>query len=135
MNGKYAIMDILSNNAAVGAFVGSGSGARIYYNEVEQMAQLPVIVIKEDEIIAHDTKDGPSNLDEDLVYVSILGNSETSAGALAKAVRTAIDKVTGTYSGVIVVGIQFRTQRSDTERLTNKPTILIEQLYKIMTIQ
>lgn len=135
MNAKYAVMAILKADSTFGAIVGEQSGARIYYNEVEQTAQTPFAVIKEDEIQPNDTKSGPSTLDEDFVYVTHFAPSEQVAGQMASACRTALDRVTGIFGGVTICGSQFRTQRSDTEKLTNKKTITIEQLYKIMVQQ
>ena len=135
MNGKYAMMQILQADSTFGAIVGTGSDAKIYYNEVDQTAELPLSIIKEDSIEPRDTKSGVSTLDDDYVYITHFSKTEKQCGAMALAARNALDRMPGTYNSIVVKGIQFITQRSDTEELVNKKAITIEQLYKIMTQQ
>ncbi len=135
MNGKYAMMNILQNDSTFNAIVGSGTSARIFYNEVDQTTELPFSIIKEDSIEPRDTKSGVSTLDDDFVYITHFSATEKQCGAMALAARNALDRITGTYNSVVVKGNQFQTQRSDTEELVNKKVITIEQLYKIMTQQ
>ncbi len=135
MNAQIAIMNILQNDATFSAIVGSGTSAKIYYDEIMQTQQLPFSVIQTDSIDPHDTKDGVSTLDEDFVYVTHFAGTKKQVSDMSLAARAALDRTTGTKNGIIIKGIQFKTQRSDTERLVDKKVFTEEQLYKIMTQQ
>ena len=130
-----AIMNILQNDAGYSAIVGSGTSAKIYYDEVMQTEQLPFAVIQTDSIQPNDTKSGSSTLDEDFVYVTHFAATKKQVSDMSLAARTALDRNIGTFNSIIIKGLQFKTQRSDTERLVDKKVFTEEQLYKIMTQQ
>lgn len=135
MNAEIGIMEILKNDSSVTALVDSGSSSRIYYDEAMEGQQLPFIILQVDEIQPNDTKSGISTLDEDFVYVTTFAGTKKDAKILATAARAALDRTTGTKNGIQIIGLQFRTQRSDTDRLVDKKVFTIEQLYKVMTQQ
>ena len=135
MNAQFAIMNILQNDAGYSAIVGAGTSAKIYYDEAVQTKELPFVIIKTNNIVPNDTKSGASTLDEDFVYITHFASTKTQVSAMSLAARTALDRNTGTFDSVIVKGIQFRDQISDTERLVDKKVFTEEQLYKIMTQQ
>ncbi len=135
MNAEVGIMEILSNDVSYSALVGSGNSAKIYYDEAMETTQLPFAIIQVDEIQPNDTKSGVSKIDEDFIYVTHFAEKKTTVLSMAQAARTALDRTTGTKNGIVIVGFQFRTQRSDSERLVDKKVFTIEQLYKVMTQQ
>jgi hypothetical protein len=135
MKAEIAVMNILSNDSTYAAIVGSGSNAKIYFDEAEQTQTLPFAIIKADSMESHDTNTTRSTLDEDFIYVTHFSSTKKQVLDMAVAARTALEKVTGTYNSVIVLGIQFRNRQSDTERLVDKKVFTEEQLYKIITKQ
>ena len=135
MNGQLAIMSILQNDATFGAIVGIGSSAKIYYDEAMQTVTTPFAIIKTDGITPNDTKSGASTLDFDLVYITHFAATKKQVTDMSLAARNALDRTTGTKGGIIVIGLQFKDLRSDTERLIDKKVFTEEQLFQIMTQQ
>lgn len=135
MNGQLAIMNILQNDGPYSAIVGSGTSAKIYYDEAMETQTLPFAIIQTDSIEPNDTKSGASTLDQDMVYVTHFAATKKQVTAMSVAARTALERKNGTFGGVITIGLQFRTQRSDTERLIDKKVFTEEQLYQVMTQQ
>lgn len=135
MNAQFAMMNILQNDAGYSSIVGSGTSAKIFYDEAIQTQPTPFAIIQNDSIEPRDTKSGVSTLDDDFVYITHFASTKTQAAAMALAARTALDRATGTFDNIVVKGFQFKTQRSDTERLIDKKVFTEEQLYKIMTQQ
>lgn len=135
MNAEQGVMNILSTDAGYGALVGSGSSAKIYYDEAMETTTLPFAIIQADDIQPNDTKSGVSNIDDDFIYVTHFAQKKETVLAMALAARTALDRNIGTENGIVIIGLQFRSQRSDTERLIDKKVFTIEQLYKVMTQQ
>lgn len=135
MKAEVAIMQILANDSTYSAIVGSGSNAKIFYDEAEQTQTLPFAIIKADSMESHDTNTTRSTLDEDFIYVTHFSTTKSQVLAMAVAARLALEKQPGTYNGVVVLGVQFRNRQSDTERLVDKKVYTEEQLYKIITQQ
>lgn len=135
MKAEVAVMNILQNNSTYNSIVGSGSNAKIYYDEAEQTQQLPFAIIKADSGEFHDTHTSVSTFDEDFIYVTHFASTKKQVLDMAVAARNALEKVTGTYNSVVVLGIQFRNRQSDTERLVDKKVFTEEQLFKIITQQ
>lgn len=135
MNGQLAIMDILKNDNAFSAIVGAGASAKIYYDEAMETQTLPFTIIKTDSINPNDTKDGASTLDQDMVYITHFAATKIIVQQMSVAARTALERKNGTFGGIITKGLQFKTQRSDTERLIDKKVFTEEQYYQIMTQQ
>jgi len=135
MNGQLAIMNILQNDSAYSAIVGAGNNAKIYYDEAMETQTLPFAIIQTDSIIPNDTKSGASTLDQDMVYVTHFAAKKKDVIAMSLAARTALERKNGTFGGIVTIGLQFKTQRSDTERLIDKKVFTEEQLYQVMTTQ
>lgn len=135
MNGQLAIMNILQNDSAFGAIVGTGTLAKIYYDEAMETQTLPFSIIQTDGLTPNDTKSGGSTLDQDLVYVTHFAATKKTVIEMSTAARAALDRTIGNKGGIIVIGLQFRDIRSDTERLIDKKVFTEEQLYQVMTQQ
>lgn len=135
MNGQLAIMNILQNDSAFGSIVGSGTSAKIYYDEAIETIQVPFSIIKTDSITPNDNKDGVSTLDQDLVYITHFAAKKKDVTAMSLAARNALERKNGTFGGISVIGLQFKDLRSDTERLVDKKVFTEEQLYQVMTQQ
>ena len=86
---------------------------RIYPEIAQQDAALPYIVYNVANNEPTDTKPEPSKLDTAQVEVNIYSDSYTEAIDLAVAVRAALDRVKGTYSGVNVQSIQYLNEVID----------------------
>lgn len=123
MTGK-AIYSILTGASAVTALVST----RIYPDMATQKAAYPFIVYAITGTQPSDTKDGVSGLDVVEVAVMCYATTYTSAQDIAGAVRTALDRVTGSHGGLTVQSIRFLDQRS-TEMETNKHVFVVEQAY------
>ena len=104
-----AIYSILRDNAPVGALIGN----RIYPNVATRRAEFPFAVYQVTGDEPTDTKDGVSPLDENAISVMCFSKTYEEASDIADAVRTALDRVNGTYSGVVVQGIQFLSYNED----------------------
>lgn len=135
MNGQLAIMDILKNDNAFTSIVGAGASAKIYYDEAMETQTLPFTIIKTDSINPNDTKDGASTLDQDMVYVTHFAATKNIVQQMSTRARTALERKNGVFGGITTIGLQFKTQRSDTERLIDKKVFTEEQYYQIMTQQ
>lgn len=137
MNAELAVVDILQDDSNYSAIVGD----RVFYDEADQGEVLPFSIVRAEDIQPSDDKDGPSTMDHDFIYVThFAGDTETAAAKetvanMASKARTALDRTSGTYNGIVVQSIQFLTQRSGTELLVDKKTLTIEQQYKIITTQ
>ena len=103
MNEGKAIYSILTENAGVSAIVGN----KVYPQIAAQGAAFPFVVYVLQDNSPSDTKSGPSTLDE--VRYDIVAAAETYAdlSSLTERIRLALDRYTGTISGVLVDSIQF----------------------------
>ena len=98
-----AIYYLLTNASDVTAIVGT----RIYPEVAQQNAALPYIVYNVSNNEPSDTKREPSKLDTAEVEVNVFSEKYTQAIDMGVAVRAALDRVKGTYSGVNVQSIQY----------------------------
>ena len=126
MAAELAIIDILRNNSSVTSLIGgAGTNARIYPYDIPQKAVYPCIVVTLEDIEPSDTKDGVSDLDTEYIKVESidtkLKDTEKGSGAyhIAEAVRSALDRTSGTYSSVIVQSIQFDNFSGFTAQINN----------------
>ena len=98
-----AIYSILTGDSAVSALVGN----RIYPQIAAQGAAFPFIVYVLQDTSPSDTKSGVSTLDEVRYDIVVASESYAEASDLTNKVRTALDRYTGTVSGVVIDSIQF----------------------------
>jgi hypothetical protein len=103
MNEGKAIYTILTEDAGVSAVVGN----KVYPQIAAQGAAFPFVVYVLQDNSPSDTKSGVSTLDE--VRYDIVAAAETYAtlSSLTERIRLALDRYTGTVSGVVVDSIQF----------------------------
>src|ERR1041385_5025086 len=135
MDGELAIHKILTDDSAFATVVGgTGTSARVYYDEAQQTSTLPFSIVSLDGIDPHDNKSGVSRLDFDWVYVIHFAADKPTVNDMARKARAAADRKAGTYYNAIVQSVEFITQKSNSEYLVDKPCFTIEQLYKL-TIQ
>jgi hypothetical protein len=123
MIGK-ALYGKLSATAAVTALVST----RIFPDMATQDATYPFIVYTNDATQPTDVKDSSSPLDVVTMSVMIYSNSYSQAQDIAAAVRTALDRMTGTIQGVNVQSCRFEGQNS-AQMEFDKHVFVIEQSY------
>ena len=104
MKTGLAIYNILRNDSGVEALVVD----RIYPNVTKTRTAFPFIIYDVSADSPGDTKDGVSTLDSVSVMVSGYSKTYTQASDLAAAIRTALDRVSGTYNTIVVQSIQFQ---------------------------
>ncbi len=106
------IYNILSNNSNVAPLVTTSGNLRIFpsrYNFPTDV-KLPYITYQMFGDEPNNTKNGVSTYDYVRVQISIYHNSYADMVTLAGHVRTALDYVSGTYSGVVVDKIFYQDQ-------------------------
>lgn len=109
---EIAIVKILDDSVAVGAIVSN----RIYPMVAPQEADRPYITYQKIANEPTDTKDGVSTID--VVRMDIDCWSDKDGGqvdilTLADVVRTALDRTSGTFAGVVIQSIRFMNSNSD----------------------
>jgi len=103
MESGLAIYNILANDTPVSAIVGT----RIFPNVAKQTTSFPFIIYDVQSENPTDYKQGVSSLDTDNVMVSCYCKTYSQASDLAKKIRTALDRVSGTYNGVVIQSIKY----------------------------
>lgn len=98
-----AIYSILTGDSAVSALVGN----RVYPQIAAQGAAFPFIVYVLQDTSPSDTKSGVSTLDEVRYDIVVASETYAEASDLTNKIRTALDRYTGTVSGVVIDSIQF----------------------------
>jgi len=98
-----AIFDLLLGNTDLRAIVSN----RIFPEVAQQDAELPYVVYNISSNEPSDTKREPSKMDTAQVEVNLYSTSYTECIDMSTHVRAALDRVTGTYSGVNVQSIQY----------------------------
>ena len=104
-----AIFYLLDNSTDLTAIVGT----RIYPEVAQQDAPLPYVVYNISNNEPSDTKFEPSKLDTANIEVNCYSTSYTEVIDMSVAVRAALDRVTGTYSGVNVQSIAYMNEVID----------------------
>lgn len=113
MKAGKALYSILTSDAGVAAI----AGTKVFPEMAEQNAAPPYVVYNLRSNEPSDVQRGPSALDTAMVEVSCYANSYATAIDLGDAVRTAIDRVGGTYNGVNVQSIQYMTEVMDFDEM------------------
>ena len=114
MNEGKAIYSILTNDSDVSALIGT----RVYPQVAAQGAAFPFVVYVLQDNTPSDTKSGVSTLDE--IRYDIVAAAETYSQLtdLTEKIRTALDRYTGTVSGIVVDSIQFTELDVDNDPAT-----------------
>lgn len=122
MNGDIAVVDILTNDAAVGALVG-GTGvnvARVFMAQAPQSQEYPLCIVDVFDNEPYDSKSGVASVDHDMVKVFCYAATMDEAVNLQDAVRTALDGTSGTHRGVVVEYIRYLRHDSYYVPATNR---------------
>ena len=104
-----AIFYLLDNSTDLTAIVGT----RIFPEVAQQDAPLPYVVYNISNNEPSDTKREPSKMDTANIEVNCYSTSYTQVIDMSVAVRAALDRVTGTYSGVNVQSIAYMNEVID----------------------
>lgn len=132
MAAELALIDILRDDATIGALVGgTGTSARVYPIERPQTSLFPSITVIPDDIDPSDTKTGVSKLDEEFITVYYYSDTYSSNNSLSVAGRSALDRNGGTYNGVVVQSIRFEDRDSWVEEIENRVIYVTEHNYKV----
>jgi hypothetical protein len=135
------VIQILKAAAGVTAIVGSGDNARIYPLERPQGTAIPAIIVRSLSDEPEDTKDGAATFTNTTIGVYSQASTYGGALALAAAVRTALDRASGTYGGEEIDTIFYQDQ--DTYKLeigggqtgglsgSNNEIVEIEHIYDV----
>ncbi|MBC8266369.1 MAG: DUF3168 domain-containing protein [Flavobacteriales bacterium] len=126
-----AIYNILSNNAGVTAI----ASTRIYPNVAKQTSAFPFVIYSITGDAPTDTKDGVSPLDENNALILCYSQSYSEASDLADKVRTALDRVDGTYGGVELQNITYLNYSDDFDVNDDDDGVYVKSLnFKIRLI-
>lgn len=115
-----ALYYLLTTDAPISAIVGT----RVFPELADQEQAAPYIVYNIRSNDPSDVQSGPSALDTASVEVNCYAPTYAAAIELSDAVRTCLDRRSGTYSGVNVQSIQYITEVMDFE----EP----QRLYRVM---
>ena len=108
MNVGQIIYGILSATSGVTSLVST----RIYPDMAPQNAAFPYIVFQKLSTQPTDTKEGVSPLDKILVQIDCYSGSYDTSHTIAAAIRTALDRYSGTINGHVVDKIIFSNDSS-----------------------
>lgn len=103
---EQAIVNILENDIDVSAIIGD----RIFPVVIPQEKSLPAITYERVDTDPNDTKSGVSTLDVPLIDIDLWGKDFAVLKDLAKKIRTALDRFSGTKQGIIIQSIQYQNQ-------------------------
>ena len=114
MNEGKAIYTILTEDAGVSAVVGT----RVYPQVAAQGAAFPFVVYVLQDNTPSDTKSGVSTLDEIRYDIVAAAETYSALSSLTERIRLALDRYTGTVSGIVVDSIQFTELDVDNDPAT-----------------
>ena len=120
-----AIYNLLKDSADVGAICAD----RIYPELAQQDVDVPFIVYTVTDTTPSDTKNSTSKLDTARVELYCVSDDYEQSMNLGIAVRGALDRHTGTVSGVEVQSIDFDT--SDVQFDPDQRVYVLEQTYDV----
>lgn len=122
---EQAIYNILSNTTAITDIVST----RIYPSTIPQGEILPAVTFQRITNSPEDSKDGVSTLDVITVDVDSFGKTLSELKTLTEAIRTALDRFSGTRVGIVIDSIRFVTDRDVYEQ--SKEVYHINQEFSI----
>ena len=114
MNEGKALYTILTEDAGVSAIVGT----RVYPQVAAQGAAFPFVVYVLQDNTPSDTKSGVSTLDEIRYDIVAAAETYTALSSLTERIRLALDRYSGTVSGIVVDSIQFTELDVDNDPAT-----------------
>jgi hypothetical protein len=110
--------------------------SKVYFEEAEQGATLPFVILSQIDSDVNDTKHTKSDFDQNRVqvfyYAQTYEDVSSVAGAtvLADLGRTALDHVSTTY-GSKAVYFRHETRRTFADEYENKKVKVIEDIYEV----
>lgn len=122
-----AIFGILSVDAGVTAICST----RIFPDVAAQGTSFPFAVYNITRLAPSDTKSGVSTLDEERYDINCVSATYSEAIALSEAIRTALDRYSGTVSGVEVQSIQFTDFETDFDVANEVYIAVIEIIIRV----
>ena len=114
MNEGKAIYSIQTNDSDVSALIGT----RVYPQVAAQGAAFPFVVYVLQDNTPSDTKSGVSTLDEIRYDIVAAAETYTALSSLTERIRLALDRYSGTVSGIVVDSIQFTELDVDNDPAT-----------------
>ena len=114
MNEGKAIYSILTNDSDVSAIIGT----KVYPQIAAQGATFPFVVYVLQDNSPSDTKSGVSTLDEIRYDIVAAAETYSALSSLTERIRLALDRYTGTVSGIVVDSIQFTELDVDNDPAT-----------------
>lgn len=133
MNGYLSVISLLREDGQVGLLIG-GSGvntARVFPGDAPQGAAYPHITVETFDAEPFDTKDGVSVVDNEMVKVMYMSESESTLYDLAERGRDALDGQSGTINGKVIDYIRYMGFSSYDVNVTNKRIRVHEQDYEV----
>ena len=101
---EKAIYKILSDVVQLG-------GVNVYFGTIPQVTNLEkYIVFYRNGTTPYDSKSGRSTLDAADIQCNVFASDADSCATLSEYVRGALDRVSGTFNGIVVQSIQFNNQ-------------------------
>jgi len=120
------IFNRLTEDATVSGLVGT----KVYPDKAPQDQVAPYVIYQTLFVDPKDTKDGASELDFENVQIDCYSTSRDEAETLAEAVRTSIDRFSGTQTGQAITSVRFLTKQ--TIHIWEMEMFLISHDYQIM---
>lgn len=108
MSAGTVIHNLLSNDATVSGIVST----RIYPDTAPQNASFPYVVYQITGTIPTNDKDGTSKLDTVIMQIDAYSTSYDTTRTLADAIRTELDRYSGTNGTTVVDKIIFSNESS-----------------------
>ena len=108
---EKAINHILVNDAIMIAGFGGGT-PEVYFGISPEVNASKYIVFFTNATEPFDTKSGRSTLDRATVQLNIYSTSASECANIAERTRSVLDRISGTYGGVVVQSVQFTNQSS-----------------------
>lgn len=103
---------------------------RIHPDYAPQDATYPFLIYKIIGNLPSDTKEGVSRLDTVQVSIETYASTYDSANTIAEAVRTALDRYSGTIEAIVIDSIRFSGSQSFDMNF-NEHIYIIEQVYDV----
>lgn len=104
-----AIYAMLTTDATISALVSN----RIYPTNVPARVTMPYVVYSKTSAVPTNDKDGPSVVDEEFYQVDVYSTTYDQAHAISDRIRSVIDGVSNTISGVAISQISFEGENDN----------------------
>jgi len=128
-----AIFQLFKDTTAITDILGAGNNCKVFPMIIPQKIKLPAVAVTQIGNDPADEKNGPATLDVLRYDIDIFFRYEDDATGktLSDAIRTALDRFSGTKAGFVIDSIQFIDQDDEIEELQQKPIWRNTQEYSI----